>query len=712
MTTASDSWYRVAALRPRLRNHAQVHRHVYRGEVWYVLQNHSTGRFHRFSVVANRILGFMDGQRSVQEVWDLASIALGEEMPSQAEVIKLLSDLYRADVLQSDAAPDFGELQARRRRHENLRWRQRFANPLSLRFPLVDPDAWLCAALPRLGWLFGRWGGLLWLATVVAAAALAGQYWQELTSNIVDRVLSADNLLLTIVVFPLIKLLHELGHALVTRQRGGEVHEMGIMLLVLMPIPYVDASAATAFADKRCRMLVGAAGMMVDLFVAALAVFAWIALEPGTARAVAYNVILVAGISTLLINGNPLLRYDGYYILADWLEMPNFAKRASEQIAYFVNHHVFGLAEIPSPARDRREGAILVSYGLASFIFRMVMMVAIIEGVASRFFLFGVVLAIAAAVGLLVMPLIKVASYLFYGQALARKRRRALSASGAFLVLALVVLLVLPWPASTLTEGVVWADEQSVLRPAVDGFIVELLADPGARVKAGQPLIRLADPGLTAHLASTTAQVIELDARYDLARTDTRAAAEMVNDLRPEVLAAQAEARRSVNDLVIASHCDGVFVMPDATDAIGRFVPRGEVLAYVTGCSANVRVVVPEAEGDLVSRRTSEVEIRATHRLATLVVARMEREVPAATHELPSAILGAQGGGKIVLDPGHREANQSLQKFFLVDLRLPAGESLPYVGERIHVRFALQPEPLAWQWYRSVRRAFLRSFNV
>lgn len=712
MTTANDSWYRVEGLRPRLRNHAQIHRHVYRGEVWYVLQNHSTGRFHRFSVVANRIIGFMDGQRTVQEVWDLASATLCEEMPSQSEVMKLLADLYRADVLQSDAAPDFAELQARRRRHERQRWRQRFANPLSLRFPLVDPDTWLLAALPRLRWLFGRWGGLLWLATVGVAVALAGQHWRELTSNIVDRALSADNLLLTIVIFPLIKLLHELGHALVTRQRGGEVHEMGIMLLVLMPIPYVDASAATAFANKRNRMLVGAAGMLVDLFIAALAVFAWIALEPGTARAVAYNVILVAGISTLLVNGNPLLRYDGYYILADWLEMPNFAKRSSEQIAYVVNRHVFGLAEAPSPARDRREGSILVGYGLASFTFRMVMMIAIIQGVASRFFLFGVVLAIVAAVAMLVIPLFKAVGYLLHGQALARQRRRALAASAASLVLVLAVLLALPWPASTLTEGVVWADEQSVLRPGVSGFVAELLVVPGAKVKAGQPLIRLVDASLAAHLAAATAQVIELDARYDLARTDTRAAAEMVNDRRPEILASLADARRSVDDLILKSRCDGVFVMPEATDAIGRFAPRGEVLAYVTGCSANVRVVVPEVDGDLVSRRTSEVEIRPAHRLASPVVARVERQVPAATHELPSAILGAQGGGKIVLDPGQREANQSLQKVFLVDLRLPAGEGLPYVGERIHVRFSLQPEPLAWQWYRSVRHAFLRYFNV
>src|SRR3954467_14974905 len=102
----SSSWYRIASLRPRLRSHAHVHRHVYRGGVWYVLQDHSTGRFHRFSPVANLVIGLMDGERTIDTIWELACARLGEDAPSQDEVIKLLADLHRADVLQSDAPPD------------------------------------------------------------------------------------------------------------------------------------------------------------------------------------------------------------------------------------------------------------------------------------------------------------------------------------------------------------------------------------------------------------------------------------------------------------------------------------------------------------------------------------------------------------------------------------------------------------------------------
>ena len=351
----STSWYRVASIRPRLRNHAQIHRHIYRDSVWYVLQNHSTGKFHRFTPVANLIIGLMDGRRTLQEIWDIACDRLGDEVPTQDEVIKLLSDLHRADVLQSDAPPDLKELQQRRIKHVRMRWKQYLGNPLSLRIPLFDPDRMLNRLMPLVRPLLGWRGTALWFAVVGWAVILIAMHWTELSGDVIDRVFSVENLLLIWFVFPLIKALHELGHAIATKIDGGEVHEMGIMLLVLMPIPYVDASSATAFRDKRSRMLVGAAGMLLEIFIAALAVFAWVNLEPGIERAIAYDVILVAGVSTLLFNANPLLRYDGYYILADWLEIPNLAQRSNEYLGYLVNRYLFGLEGGRSPTAARGE---------------------------------------------------------------------------------------------------------------------------------------------------------------------------------------------------------------------------------------------------------------------------------------------------------------------------------------------------------------------
>src|SRR6185503_545443 len=128
-----------------------------------------------------------------------------------------------------------------------------------------------------------------------------------------------------------------------------------IMLLVLSPVPYVDASSAWAFQDKRKRMMVGAAGIAVELFLGSLALFVWLAVEPGAVRAVAYNVMLISGVSTLLFNGNPLLRFDGYYVLADAIEIPNLGTRANRYLGYLFQRYVLGVPDAESPAQSAGE---------------------------------------------------------------------------------------------------------------------------------------------------------------------------------------------------------------------------------------------------------------------------------------------------------------------------------------------------------------------
>ena len=325
----ASSWHRVSTLKPRLRSHAQIHRHRYRGTIWYVLQNHLTGQFHRFSPMANYVINLMDGRRTYDEIRLFAEARHGELAPDQAELINLLIQLNNSDVLISGTAPDPTEFidrtRAYRRRRRMLYWR----SPLSLRFPLFDPDALLTRITPFFRPFFS-WAGLAaWLLVVGAAVIQIAVHWSQLTEGVVDRVLALENVALIMLVFPVVKTIHEFGHMIAVKHWGGEVHEMGIMLLVLMPIPYVDASAASAFRERRQRVIVGAGGMFVELLIASLATFVWINVEPGAVRAVAFNVILVAGVSTLLFNLNPLLRYDGYYILMDLIEIPNLGSRDS-----------------------------------------------------------------------------------------------------------------------------------------------------------------------------------------------------------------------------------------------------------------------------------------------------------------------------------------------------------------------------------------------
>src|SRR5262249_38716542 len=144
-----------------------------------------------------------------------------------------------------------------------------------------------------------------------------------------ERLLAADNLLLLGAGFMAMKLAHELAHGWALKVRGAEVHEMGVMLLLFYPVPYVDASNASALVRKADRIVIGAAGMVIELWLAALAFFAWTVVEPGLLRSLLYNMVVVGSVSTVVFNANPLLRYDGYYMLADAIEVPNLGQRAN-----------------------------------------------------------------------------------------------------------------------------------------------------------------------------------------------------------------------------------------------------------------------------------------------------------------------------------------------------------------------------------------------
>ena len=734
----SASWYRVANVRPRLRSHALIHRHLYRGSVWYVLQDRSSGRFHRFSPVANLVIGLMDGQRTLREIWTLACTRLGDDAPTQDEVIQVLASLHRADVLQTNAAPDISELHERKTSHERMKLRQYVMNPLALRIPLLDPERFLQWINPLTRWMFGWAGALVWLLIVGWALTLGASHWDELTRGISDRLLAADNLLLIGLVFPIAKIIHEFGHAFAVKARGGEVHEMGLMLLVFMPVPYVDASASLAFRSKRARMLVGAAGMLSELLLAALAMFVWVNVEPGVVRALAYNVMIVAGVSTLVFNANPLLRFDGYYILSDALEIPNFGQRANNYLGYLAKRYVFGVKTALAGELAPGERPWFVFFAITSFVYRMVVMVGIALLVAQQYFVVGVLLAMWSLFGMLIQPIAKKLAYLTRSQELQGHRRQALFATA--IVLALLVGIAGWWPAPawTRTEGVAVASQNAQIRATTDGFITRVVARPNQQVRQGELLVLTEDPELLSRVAVLQAQLNEQHARF-AAMTADRVQMNIIRDEIAHIGTRLAHARSRVKELEIRSPRAGLFVMPEWADMPGRFVHRGDVIGYaLDAANLAVQVVVPQNEVDLVRQMTRRVELRRVERIDEVIPAQVRRAVPAATNQLPNLALSAQGGGEVTLDagsghdasrPGDVKASSSLFIFELetgpaaTPTATPAAPDAAHpadpaklasltIGSRIYAKFERQPEPLAAQWYRALRGVMLKRFNV
>src|SRR5437762_1710269 len=443
--TFSESWYRVVNLKPRLRPSAQISRQYYRGERWYVVRDPAGNQYHRLSDAAYRFVGLLDGSRTVGEAWELVGGQLDDEAPTQPEVIQILSQLHAANLLESDITADSNVLLRRHKMQMKRKMQGRLMNVLFPRIPLWDPDRVLKRWLPFVRHLMSPVGAIVWLAVVVSAVVMIIPKWGEFSESYMKALSIGTNpekAFYLWFMFWLLKFFHEMGHAFSCRRFGGECHEMGIMFLVFIPTPYVDASSAWAFPSRWQRMFVGAGGMVVELFLAAIAAFIWLNTQPGVPvmglpiNELACDAIMIAGFTTVIFNANPLLRYDGYYMLSDWLEIPNLQQKSKEYLLGLIKRHVFRIkSQQPLPPPGQR--AWLFFYGLASSAYRILVGITIVLLVAYRVPILGVLMAIGGVITWLVVPVAKTFKYLALDPELHRKRGRATA-----FVLAVTALVV------------------------------------------------------------------------------------------------------------------------------------------------------------------------------------------------------------------------------------------------------------------------------
>jgi putative peptide zinc metalloprotease protein len=703
----SASWYRIAGLKPRLVQQVKIVRQPVRGEVWHVLAEASSGRQLRLNTAAWEFAGRCDGMRTVAQLWDLLVARLGADAPTQDDILRLVSQLHRGGMLQFDAAPDLSMLF--QRRDEESRGRRRtWINPLLLKMKLFDPTRLLDRLEPAVRPLLGRGALIVWAVAVVLAALACIIHFPQLRAEAITRVTTPRMLWLAWLCYPVIKALHELGHAIAVRRYGGPVHEMGITLLMLTPAPYVDASAANSFERRGHRVAVSSAGIMVELALAAIAAAIWFAVEPGLVRDIAFVTLLICSVSTLLFNGNPLLRLDGYYVFTDAVDLPNLAARSSAWWSAWGHRLLRGQASVPDAPLGRGERKWLIAFAPLSSAYRLVLLFALIFWIGSYSWLLGW-LAALVLVGVLLMR---------FGASMLRAsggnrglRARAMSTIGAIGVVAALLLFVVPAPNVVVARGVVWPPERAQLRPEVSGFVAQAPAGDGTEVAAGQVLLTLSEPALEAERARRASQLSGLQAQqYQALLENPARAADIAQDIaRSEAELARAE--QQVEQLQVRSQLAGRLVLPKPEDLAGSYAPRGAMLGYILGgAPANVRAVLDEQDVLQVRNRIRAIDVRLADQPGTAVAASLNHEVPGATRTLPSAVLGQSRGGPFAVDPSDKEGLRTTAPVFLVDVSVP-GYQAGRIGSRAWVRFDLGYEPIGLQWTRRLRQLLLRQFN-
>lgn len=648
----------------------------------------------------------MDGSWTLQQIWDEACVALGDLMPTQQEVIDLVSQLHQANAIQSEGAVDTAEIYTRRRKIKRDKLVKKLMSPFGLRVPLWDPEPFLKKTERFATPIYGRLGFAIWAAVVLLGVVLAVVHARELFNNIADQALALENVVALALIYPVLKVIHELGHAYAVKRWGGEVREIGVMFLIFYPVPYTDASAASSFPDKRHRMIVGAAGIMVELFLAALAMFVWVNVEPGPVHAIAANVILLAGVSAPLFNGNPLLRFDAYYVLADFIEVPNLGQKGASQIGYLVKRHILGIRSATSPAWSQREGFWLGSYAVLSFLYRLLILFAITLAVTSRYFFIGSLIAIWAFYMTLIGPAIKMARAPLIDGGMRAMKGRVFAVGGGAVAAILAFLFLIPMPLSTKVEGLVWVEDKAIVRAGDSGFVTQLIVRPGSQVAPGQPLIALDNPTAKARLASLNIQHAYAEQALQAA-FDTPGQA-LIEEGNLRFLRTEMDiARDRAEGLVPRSAVHGTFLMSDPADAIGRYFKRGQRIGYIAAPDHMLVVLlVPDDEIDPVRQSGTRTFLRFLSERGRTVEGRIVRITPSPDNLLPSEILSTAGGGPYAPDPRAKDNLRSFNRFYRVDVAV-SDIGRHHVEERVHGLFRHNWEPLGHRWVRALRRLFL-----
>ncbi|MHC4295301.1 MAG: PqqD family peptide modification chaperone [Planctomycetota bacterium] len=720
--TFSETWYRVADLRPRLRTTVQVYRQHFRRQMWHVIQDPSSNQFFRVNEPAYRFIAMLDGRRTVAQVWKVCNEQFGDSAPTQGEVIQLLGQLYVSNLLHAELPPDAEGLFQRYRKRVSREVKGYLTNLLFIRIPLFDPDRILDEFLSAVRWIYS-WIGLVLLGVLLSAG---GYFIIGRAGELVDQaknVLQPDRLPLLFLSFWAVKAFHEFSHAFAckkfARDAGtlGEVHTMGIMFLVFTPMPFMDASSAWSFRSKWHRVIVNSAGMLIELGIASIAAIVWSKTSPGTTvHAIAYNIMFIASVSTLLFNANPLLRYDGYYILADLLEIANLQQRSRQYIYYLVRKYVWKVRRARSPANTRGERFWFVFYGIASTLYRIFIVTAILLFVANIFPFIGIVIAIGAATVMLLVPVGKFFKYLLTDGDLDRVRGRAIVSVLLLLCAIIAGLGLIPVPDRARVEGLVEPVKLAFVTPLTDGFVRSVTASDRKVHPDSDVLIESENPAKEAQLQVLLAERDSLQAQKRKAETESVAAAQSyrkaINALNQQI----GDVREELEALNLRPPMAGRWISPRIERLAGAYVRRGQQIGLL---ASDEVVIVALAQQDVAPRafeeisEGDEVEIRLRNRPDLELTGTVIEHLPAGQKDLPSRALGYAIGGEVQTARDDPKGLRATKPFFIIRIAPQSDSKVQLLsGQRVVIRLTTPSKPLAVQWWRAILQLVQRRFHV
>ena len=500
MVTLRDSLLSSSAraLSIRKRPDLVVQRQHYLGRSYWVVKDPVGLNYFRFQEEEYAILQMLDGQTSLDEIKERFEDEFPPQKITLEELQQFLGMLHRSGLVVADVAGQGHQLRKRRDERQRKQLLGAVSNILCIRFKGFDPERLLNRIYPYFAWFFSPAFFVLSCLVALSALTLVAVEFDVFRAKLPEfhQFFSIHNAFLLAVVLGVTKIMHEFGHGLCCKHFGGECHEMGIMVLVLTPCLYCNVSDSWMLPNKWHRAAIGAAGIYVELVLASICTFLWWFSEPGLLHNLCLNVVFISSVSTVIFNGNPLLRYDGYYILADLVEIPNLRQKATTILSRKLSEWCLGMEPPEDPFLPQRNQIFFALYSVAAAAYRWVVTFSICWFLYRLFQSYdlkivGQAVVLASLYGLLGMPLYQVGKFFYVPGRIEQVKKPRFYTSLGVLVAVLLAVLFLPLPNSVICTLEIQARDAQPVYVDVAGQLVSLDVAPGQQVAAGQQLAQL-----------------------------------------------------------------------------------------------------------------------------------------------------------------------------------------------------------------------------
>jgi len=702
-TSSQDAIFeRVSQLPIGLRSDLEVSRQIINGKVQYVIRDPLTFSSCSLSQEDYQVFLHLEPNRSVGHSYQRLAEAgiLGAEQRSDFH--QFIIDLHRRNLIRLpilDGDSLYQDLESRRaREHASLPMRL-----LSFQLPLLNPDRLLENTKRFAAPLFRTWFLLVWIALAAIALSIVMVRWTEFIDS-TSSILALRSLPILVLILCGLKLFHELGHAYACKLFGGNVPEMGMILIIGTPCAYVDSSAAWGFRDRWQRIVVNLAGMYFESLIAIAAVFVWSFSAPGLLHSIAHYTVVLATVVTILFNANPLLKFDGYYVLSDSLGIPNLKRAASTSMQHTLKRLCLG---IPSPrVGDTRPGDLLLSlFGAASEIYRFFIVMGIATFLILQVPAVGLILGLLYLLASIVPGIHRFLRYLSSHPETKVCRPRALAFIGGCAAV-LALLLFTPVSSSISINGIVGREKETFIRALESGFVAKVGFEPSRHVDSGEVLLEMTSQELQSRFALAESEVRKLRGQWvESLQTDPTASGILQQQLRQAELDLD-NIQLAIDRLTIKSPTEGVLTEWETSRFAGRFLKSGEPLVKLESGKWVVRALATAEEfldSQLVEGDRVEFEIigQPGKRLQGRVIGVSQ----ASQERIDQFALTQIGGGDIQIDPTTQKAEQS---YFFIRMEIDA---IHEADLRSGIRVQAMVPNRNWSVGRSLSRRFWQLYQ-